>query len=173
MVWSPQLSFQVQQEGEDRAQHPGVQQQQDGREILRTVPHRHQQRSLKLQPDPARLVERSRATFLIFLTPSSPSEQALEFISRPDGSSPYFLYFAPDSTHGPTYASAKFRRRSVRDSSYGDAVMELDWSVGQILELLRRKARQELTLSVRSVSWSSNYFQRGGEARHPGGLHLR
>ena len=58
--------------------------------------------------------------------------------------SPYFLYFAPDSTHGPTYSSQKFRGRSARDSSYGDAVMELDWSVGQILEVIRSKPRQEL-----------------------------
>ena len=76
------------------------------------------------------------------------SEQALEFISRPDRSSPYFLYFAPDSTHGPTYASWKFNQRSARDNSYGDAVMELDWSVGQILDLVRSKPRQELITGV-------------------------
>ena len=83
-------------------------------------------------------------------------EQALEFISRPDGSSPYFLYFAPDSTHGPTYASAKFRRRSARDSSYGDAVMELDWSVGQILELLRSKAGEAARRDTLVVFTSDN-----------------
>ena len=75
------------------------------------------------------------------LTSPSLSEQALEFISRPDRRSPYFLYFAPDSTHGPTYASWKFSQRSARDNSYGDAVMELDWSVGQILEVIRSKPR--------------------------------
>ena len=32
-------------------------------------------------------------------------EHALEFISRSDSSSPYLLYFAPDSTHAPAYAS--------------------------------------------------------------------
>ena len=73
------------------------------------------------------------------------SDQALEFISRPDEMSPYFLYFAPDSTHGPTYASQKFRGRSGRAISYGDAVMELDWSVGQILDFIRSKPRQELS----------------------------
>ena len=91
---------------------------------------------------------------MTFLTPPSPSEQALEFISRPDQGSPYFLYFAPDSTHGPTYSSVKFRRRSSRDNSYGDAVMETDWSVGQILDLVRRKARQELNTAVAETETS-------------------
>ena len=88
---------------------------------------------------------------MTFLTPPSLSEQALEFISRPDHGSPYFLYFAPDSTHGPTYSSGKFRRRSRRDNSFGDAVMETDWSVGQILQLVRRKTRQELNTAVAEI----------------------
>ena len=67
-------------------------------------------------------------------------EQALEFISRKD-TSPYFLYWAPDSTHAPTYSSAKFVGRSMRSSFYGDAVMELDWAVGKILEMVRSKER--------------------------------
>ena len=108
------------------------------------------------------------------LTPPSPSEQALEFISRPDGGSPYFLYFAPDSTHGPTYASEKFRRRSCRDNSYGDAVMETDWSVGQILELVSRKARQDTSTAVSVQSAvSSDYFQGEKQAGHSRHLHLR
>ena len=72
--------------------------------------------------------------------------------------SPYFLYFAPDSTHGPTYASQKFRGRSARASSYGDAVMELDWSVGQMLELIRSKPRQKLSVSVRRWRRDDHYF---------------
>ena len=32
-------------------------------------------------------------------------EHVLEYISREDAESPYFLYFAPDSTHAPTYSS--------------------------------------------------------------------
>ena len=67
-------------------------------------------------------------------------KHAMEFIDRKD-SSPYFLYWAPDSTHAPAYSSDKFVGRSGRSSFYGDAVMELDWAVGQILELVRSKQR--------------------------------
>lgn len=70
------------------------------------------------------------------------SEESLEFISRDDSVSPYFLYFAPDSTHGPTYASKKFNGRSTRGSAFGDAVMEIDWSVGQMLDYIKKRKRQ-------------------------------
>ncbi|KAJ7986060.1 hypothetical protein DPEC_G00346890 [Dallia pectoralis] len=49
---------------------------------------------------------------------------------------PFFLYWAPDATHAPVYASKPFLGRSPR-GRYGDAVMELDDSVGQILSALR------------------------------------
>jgi len=66
-------------------------------------------------------------------------KHVLEFIGRDDSQSPYFLYFAPDSTHGPAYASSKFLGKSVRGTAYGDAVMELDWAVGQILKHVRAR----------------------------------
>ena len=40
-------------------------------------------------------------------------EHVLEYISRDDDSSPYFLYFAPDSTHAPTYSSDKWIECSI------------------------------------------------------------
>lgn len=48
---------------------------------------------------------------------------------------PFFLYWAPDATHAPVYASKSFIGKSQR-GRYGDAVMELDYSVGQILDWL-------------------------------------
>ncbi|XP_034048192.1 N-acetylgalactosamine-6-sulfatase isoform X1 [Thalassophryne amazonica] len=49
---------------------------------------------------------------------------------------PFFLYWAADATHAPVYASKNFLGKSQR-GRYGDAVMELDDSVGQILLQLR------------------------------------
>nr|XP_054748513.1 N-acetylgalactosamine-6-sulfatase-like isoform X1 [Lytechinus pictus] len=46
---------------------------------------------------------------------------------------PFFLYWTPDATHEPLYASKSFLGRSQR-GLYGDAVMELDYGVGQILD---------------------------------------
>ncbi|XP_047678241.1 N-acetylgalactosamine-6-sulfatase isoform X2 [Tachysurus fulvidraco] len=63
-------------------------------------------------------------------------QEALDFISHQNTAhQPFFLYWAPDATHDPVYASKKFLGRSQR-GRYGDAVMELDHSVGKILAQL-------------------------------------
>ncbi|XP_074616561.1 N-acetylgalactosamine-6-sulfatase-like isoform X1 [Acropora palmata] len=62
--------------------------------------------------------------------------EALDFIdTQAKTRKPFFLYWAPDSTHTPVYASAKFLGTSQR-GRYGDAVRELDDSVGRILQRL-------------------------------------
>ncbi|XP_028417908.1 N-acetylgalactosamine-6-sulfatase-like isoform X1 [Dendronephthya gigantea] len=60
-------------------------------------------------------------------------EEALNFISKEKG--PFFLYWAPDATHTPLYASEEFLQKSNR-GLYGDAVLELDSGVGRILQKL-------------------------------------
>jgi arylsulfatase A-like enzyme len=45
---------------------------------------------------------------------------------------PFLMVYTPDNTHLPVYASSAFLGKSQR-GLYGDAVEELDWSVGQIL----------------------------------------
>uniref|UniRef100_A0A8C2YVZ4 N-acetylgalactosamine-6-sulfatase n=1 Tax=Cyclopterus lumpus TaxID=8103 RepID=A0A8C2YVZ4_CYCLU len=63
--------------------------------------------------------------------------EGLDFIVRQtEAQRPFFLYWAADATHAPVYASKRFLGRSQR-GRYGDAVMELDYSVGQILSLLQ------------------------------------
>ncbi|KAK9972660.1 hypothetical protein ABG768_025949 [Culter alburnus] len=63
-------------------------------------------------------------------------EEGLKFISQQaTAQQPFFLYWAPDATHAPVYASKHFLGKSQR-GRYGDAVMELDYSVGQILAQL-------------------------------------
>ncbi|XP_015239813.1 PREDICTED: N-acetylgalactosamine-6-sulfatase [Cyprinodon variegatus] len=62
--------------------------------------------------------------------------EGMDFIQRQtQAKQPFFLYWAPDATHAPVYASKSFLGKSQR-GRYGDAVMELDYSVGQILSLL-------------------------------------
>ncbi|XP_016308676.1 N-acetylgalactosamine-6-sulfatase-like isoform X1 [Sinocyclocheilus anshuiensis] len=60
-------------------------------------------------------------------------KEGLDFISQQAmAQRPFFLYSAPDATHSPVYASERFLGKSQR-GRYGDAVMELDDSIGQIL----------------------------------------
>ncbi|XP_062327094.1 N-acetylgalactosamine-6-sulfatase [Osmerus eperlanus] len=64
-------------------------------------------------------------------------EEGLDFIHRQAlAQQPFLLYWAPDATHSPVYASKRFLGKSQR-GRYGDAVIELDDAIGQILAWLR------------------------------------
>jgi len=62
--------------------------------------------------------------------------QALRFMEN-SKSSPFFLYFAHTYPHIPLAASERFRGKSPA-GLYGDVIEELDWSVGQVLESLKK-----------------------------------
>jgi arylsulfatase A len=64
------------------------------------------------------------------------AEEAVAFIER-SKDRPFFLYLAPNMPHIPLYASEKFRGKS-NGGLYGDAMEELDWSVGEVLGALKR-----------------------------------
>jgi arylsulfatase A len=72
------------------------------------------------------------------------TEEALRWIGQ-NKDRPFFLYFPHTFPHVPLFASDKFRGTSPR-GLYGDVVEELDWSVGQVLDLLRRERLSENTL---------------------------
>ncbi|KAG8508169.1 N-acetylgalactosamine-6-sulfatase [Galemys pyrenaicus] len=64
-------------------------------------------------------------------------QEGLDFIKRQHAAQrPFFLYWAVDATHAPVYASRRFLGSSRR-GLYGDAVREIDHSVGTMLALLR------------------------------------
>ncbi|XP_063169121.1 N-acetylgalactosamine-6-sulfatase isoform X2 [Candoia aspera] len=65
-------------------------------------------------------------------------QEALDFISGQQASrQPFFLYWAIDATHAPVYASRDFLGTSQR-GLYGDAVREIDYSIGKILRHLQK-----------------------------------
>ncbi|XP_040981579.1 N-acetylgalactosamine-6-sulfatase isoform X2 [Aquila chrysaetos chrysaetos] len=72
-------------------------------------------------------------------------QEALDFISKQQGSQqPFFLYWAIDATHAPVYASKQFLGTSQR-GLYGDAVREIDDSIGKILKHLQKLGISEKT----------------------------
>ena len=72
------------------------------------------------------------------------TEQALKFIERSKGS-PFFLYMPHTYPHIPLGASERFRGKSAH-GLYGDVIGEIDWSVGQILEALKKHGLDQDTL---------------------------
>ncbi len=74
------------------------------------------------------------------------TEQATQFI-RANRSQPFFLYMPHTFPHVPLFASPDFKGKSPR-GLYGDTIEELDWSVGQVLETLRREKLDGNTLVI-------------------------
>ncbi|MEL6968537.1 MAG: sulfatase [Bacteroidota bacterium] len=74
------------------------------------------------------------------------TEEALRFIED-KREQPFFLYLAHTMPHVPLFASEAFRGQSKR-GLYGDVVMELDWSVGQILDKLQALGLDQSTMVV-------------------------
>ncbi len=64
------------------------------------------------------------------------TEHAVSFIDR-NKDRPFFLYVPHTMVHVPLAVSEKFRDKSGA-GLFGDVVMELDWSVGQILDAIKR-----------------------------------
>ncbi len=74
------------------------------------------------------------------------TREAIKFIKN-NKRKPFFLYLAHPMPHVPLYASKKFQNTSVR-GVYGDAVEEIDWSVGQVLKTLKKYHLEQNTLVV-------------------------
>ena len=70
--------------------------------------------------------------------------RALDFLER-NRARPFFLYFAQMLVHKPLAASEDFYRKSGA-GLYGDAMAELDWSVGQVFAKLKALGLDENTL---------------------------
>jgi len=70
--------------------------------------------------------------------------EAIRFIKE-NQKRPFFLYMPHTFPHVPLFASEKFKGKSLR-GQFGDAVEELDWSVGQVLQTLRDLNLAERTL---------------------------
>jgi len=74
------------------------------------------------------------------------TQKAVQFIQK-NKSKPFFLYFPHTFPHIPLFASAAFKDKSMR-GLYGDVIEELDWSVGVILDTLRKNHLAENTLVI-------------------------
>jgi len=74
------------------------------------------------------------------------TERAVSFIEK-NRERPFFLYVPHIMPHIPVHASDAFRGKSER-GLYGDAIEELDGSVGEILSALRRNGLDGRTLVI-------------------------
>ncbi|MDX1564447.1 MAG: sulfatase [Phycisphaeraceae bacterium] len=74
------------------------------------------------------------------------TQKAVAFIEK-NKDKPFFLYVPHSMVHVPLYVSDKFKGKSKR-GLFGDVMMEVDWSVGQILGALRKHKLDKNTLVI-------------------------
>ena len=93
------------------------------------------------------------------------TQEALKFIEAKQDD-PFFLFLSHTMVHEPLHASQEFKGTSEA-GLYGDAVQELDWSVGQVIQTLERLDLDEKTLLI-FTSDNGPWWQ-----GNPGGLRGR
>lgn len=74
------------------------------------------------------------------------TEESVRFIDDHAGQ-PFFLYVPHPQPHVPLFVSEDFRGKSER-GLYGDVIMEIDWSAGQIRNALERNGLDSNTLII-------------------------
>jgi arylsulfatase A-like enzyme len=74
------------------------------------------------------------------------TEEAIRFMEQ-NKTKPFFLYFAHTFPHVPLFASENFKGKSPR-GRFGDAVEEVDWSVGEVLKWLRETKLDQNTFVI-------------------------
>ncbi len=93
--------------------------------------------------------------------------KSLEFIEA-NQEKPFFLYLAHSMPHVPLFVSDKFAGQSEQ-GTYGDVMMEIDWSVGQIRKKLKDLGLEENTLII-FTSDNGPWLSYGGHAGLQAGL---
>jgi len=72
------------------------------------------------------------------------TEHAVDFIGR-NKSNPFLLYVPHSMPHVPLFCSPKFAGKSKR-GLFGDVMMEIDWSVGEIMKSLKSAGLEDDTV---------------------------
>jgi arylsulfatase A-like enzyme len=95
------------------------------------------------------------------------TEKAVDFINR-NAENPFFLYVPHTMGHIPLGVSDKFRGKSEQ-GLYGDVMMEIDWSVGEISKALEKNNLADNTIFIFTTD-NGPWLNYGNHAGSAGGL---
>ncbi len=74
------------------------------------------------------------------------TNRATQFIDK-NKDKPFLLYLPHSMPHVPLAVSDKFKGKSEQ-GLYGDVIMEIDWSVGEVMESLKRNGLEDNTIVI-------------------------
>ena len=78
------------------------------------------------------------------------TDKTIDYIEKQDKRKPFFVYMSLTAPHTPIVPSKRFQGQS-EVGLYGDFCMEVDWTVGQVLDALKRKGIADNTLVLFSA----------------------
>ncbi len=93
------------------------------------------------------------------------TEETVTQIKNRSKEKPFFIYLAHNMPHTPLYVSEKFAGKS-KLGLYGDVIMELDWSAGEIIKTLKDEGIYDNTIFI----FTSDNGPRVGSAKPLRGL---
>lgn len=93
--------------------------------------------------------------------------RSVQFI-RKNKNKPFFLYLAHSMPHVPLAVSDKFKGKSEQ-GLFGDVMMEIDWSIGEVWKTVKELGLEEQTLIV-ITSDNGPWANYGNHAGSAGGL---
>ncbi len=92
------------------------------------------------------------------------TERAVQFIEK-SKDKPFFLYLPHPMVHVPLFCSPEFEGKSGQ-GLFADVMLEIDWSIGRLMETLKKHGLEENTLVIYSSDngpWLS-YGEHAGSA---------
>lgn len=95
------------------------------------------------------------------------TDRAVAFIKK-NRKAPFFIYLAHSMPHVPLAVSDKFKGKSEQ-GLFGDVMMEIDWSVGEVVKTLREEGLLDHTLII-LTSDNGPWANYGTHAGSTGGL---
>jgi len=105
----------------------------NGRRNYPPLPLMRNEQVIEEEPDQSQLTKRYTAETVGFIEANKDQ--------------PFFIYLPHTFPHVPLFASDEFKGKSA-NGIYGDAVEEIDWSVGQIVHALRQRNLEQNTLVI-------------------------
>ncbi|MFN6336373.1 MAG: sulfatase [Sphingobacteriales bacterium] len=95
------------------------------------------------------------------------TNKTIDFIKK-NKNNPFFVYLAHPMPHVPLFVSDKFKGKS-KQGLFGDVMMELDWSMGEIRKTLEELKIDNHTLFI-ITSDNGPWFNYGNHAGNTSGL---
>jgi arylsulfatase len=95
------------------------------------------------------------------------TERAVSFIDK-NKNKPFFLYLAHSMPHVPIAVSSKYKNKSGA-GLFGDLMMEIDWSIGEVMKELDKNGLTKNTLII-FTSDNGPWLTFGNHAGSTGGL---